>query len=223
MPRTIPGIWLLLAALLLGGCASRPPDPPQALPDPTLEMPQTTLNGAIYQAGHDIRLYEDRSARRVGDLLTIVLEEETDAAKDASMDLARESQLEFAAPLFGGEPLTYNGRPLSAAFDASQSFDGGGAASQSNELTGTITAIVTKVYPNGNLRVEGQKKLTLNRGDEYVTITGIVRPDDVSAGNTVSSTRVALSKISYTGTGALADSSSMGWLSRIFMSVFSPF
>lgn len=224
MPRTTFRIWLLALALaLLAGCASRPPELPPALPDPTLDMPEKVLNGAIYQAGRDIRLYEDRSARRVGDLITIVLEEETDATKDASMDLSRESQLEFAAPTFGGEALTFNDNPLSAGFDASQSFDGGGGASQSNELTGIITAIVTKVYPNGNLRVEGQKKLTINRGDEYVTITGIVRPDDVSASNTVSSTRVALSKISYTGTGALADSSSMGWLSRIFMSVFSPF
>ncbi len=217
-------VLLLATALaLLAGCASRPPEPPPALPDPHLEMPEQHVNGSIYQSAHDVRLFEDRTARPVGDIVTVVLEEQTDASKDANLGVSRNSQVDFGAPTFGGEPATWNGRPLSAGIDGEQSFDGGGAASQSNALSGTVTSIVTKVYPNGNLGIEGQKKLTLNRGDEYVTITGIVRPDDISADNTVSSTRVALGQISYTGTGALADSSSMGWLSRIFMSVFSPF
>lgn len=225
MPEAPLARALAMSAVLalIAGCANRPPEPPRPLPEPELDMPERVNNGSIYQAGQDVRLYEDRSARRVGDIVTIFLEEETDASKDANLGVGRSSEIDFAAPSVGGREPTINGRPLSLTANAEQSFDGGGAASQSNALSGTISAIVTRVYPNGNLGIEGQKKLTLNRGDEYVTITGVVRADDISATNTVSSSRVALAQISYTGTGELADSSTMGWLSRALISVFSPF
>jgi len=217
-------IALLLLGLLLAGCASRMPEgPPQALPEPDFEHPEVQPNGSIYQAGRDVRLFESRVARRVGDIITVELEESTDASKDASQSLARSSDVDFAAPTLLGEEITRNGMPVDFNIGAEQSFDGGGSADQSNALSGTLTAQVIRVQPNGNLVIQGQKKLTLNRGDEYVTITGTVRRDDLDVANRVSSTRVANARISYTGSGALADSSRMGWLSRLFMSVFSPF
>lgn len=222
MPRAV--IALLLLAIALGGCASRVPDePPEALPEPEFDEPERTANGSIYQAGRDTRLYESRIARRVGDIITVELEESTDASKDANQSLSRSSEFDLPAPTIMGREVTRNGTPVEFQGGAEQSFDGGGSAAQSNALSGTLTAQVVKVHPNGNLVIEGQKKLTLNRGDEYVTISGVVRRDDLDRDNRISSTRVANARISYTGTGALADSSSMGWLSRIFMSVFSPF
>jgi len=215
---------LTLLAAALGGCASAPRvEPPEALPQPELQAPARQVNGAIFQTGYDVRLYEDRTARRVGDIVTVVLEEETDARKAAETNLDKSFDMSMAAPTLLGHIPTYRGEPISVEVAAERDFEGGGDSSQSNELSGTLTATVVRVEPNGNLVIQGQKRLTLNRGDEYVTITGVVRPEDVGADNTVSSTRVASARISYTGTGALADSNTVGWLSRVFFSVLWPF
>ena len=216
-------VIVALAGLLLCGCATTPSQPPRALPEPVLEQPPKAVNGAIYQAGYDVRLYEDRTARRVGDIVTITLDEETNASKDANTQLGRQYSYALPTPTLMGKPLVYNGTPVSFDVNSDQDFKGGGSSSQSNALSGVITATVVRVKPNGNLVLQGQKKLTLNRGDEYVTLTGEVRPYDIGPDNTVPSTRVANARISYTGDGALADSSRAGWLSRLFMSVIWPF
>ncbi|MGD8429208.1 MAG: flagellar basal body L-ring protein FlgH [Ectothiorhodospiraceae bacterium] len=211
-------------ALLLGACANAPTrQPPQALPEPKLDSPPRTTNGAIYQAGYDMRLYEDRTARRVGDIVTVILEEETDASNDANTKMGKDYSYDLPTPTIAGRPVTFDGTDFSFGVDSQQDFEGGGSTSQSNALSGTLTATVVRRAPNGNLVIQGQKRLTLNQGDEYVTITGTVRPDDIGPNNTVSSTRVANAQISYTGSGALADSNTMGWLSRIFNSVLWPF
>lgn len=215
---------LLLLAGALGGCATAPRvEPPEALPQPALQAPPRETNGAIFQAGYDVRLYEDRTARRVGDIVTVVLEEETDASKEAETNIDKDSSLSMPVPTLLGQVPTYRGEPISFEVDTEREFEGSGDSSQSNELSGTLSATVIRVEPNGNLVIQGQKRLTLNQGDEYVTITGVVRPEDVGADNTVSSTRVASARISYTGTGALADSNAMGWLSRLFNSALWPF
>ena len=103
-----------------------------------------------------------------------------------------------------------------------QAFTGSGTAAQSNSLTGTISVTIVRVYPNGNLEVKGQRKLMYNSGTEYIRLAGVVRPDDISSSNTVSSTKVADAQISYTGTGDMNDSVTKGWLSRYFAYI-SPF
>lgn len=216
-------IAMLAALTLLGGCASfmePEPEPPQALPQPEFQSePRARINGSIYQSGRDVRLFEDRTARRIGDLITVILEEETEASKDATTSVNKGSSLGFGVPQIG----THTIPGLGATVSADRDFSGSGASDQSNELTGMLTAFVVDRMSNGNLVIQGQKKLTLNRGDEYVTITGVVRPDDIRTDNSVSSTRVANARISYTGRGELADSNAMGWLTRVFTSVIWPF
>jgi flagellar L-ring protein precursor FlgH len=95
-----------------------------------------------------------------------------------------------------------------------QSFAGAGAAAQSNSLTGYLTVMVTRVFDNGNMEIMGQKKLRLNNGDEYIRLTGLIRPEDVSATNLVASNRIADAEIVYVGAGEIADSGRQGWLSR---------
>ena len=97
-----------------------------------------------------------------------------------------------------------------------------GTAAQTNTLTGSMTVTVIRVYPNGNLEIKGQKKLILNDGSEYLRLSGIIRPEDISASNTISSSNIADAKITYTNAGVYATSTKPGWLSKIFREI-TPF
>ncbi len=220
--KKITGVILLSG--FLAACASAPnyEDPPK-LPEPVVQEIPREANGSIFQAGRDQRLFENRTAMRPGDLITILLEEETGASKQASTNVSKNSDVNIGAPSIFGRDITIGGNPLSAGSSASRDFNGGGGVDQQNALTGTLTAIVLEVHPSGVLVVQGQKKLTINHGDEYVTVTGLIRPDDVRPDNTVSSTRVANAQIAYTGSGSLADSNRMGWGQRILNSPIWPF
>jgi flagellar L-ring protein precursor FlgH len=103
-----------------------------------------------------------------------------------------------------------------------QSFKGKGNASQANALSGEVSVTVAAVYPNGNMLVRGQKLMTLNRGDESVEFSGLVRVADIGNDNRIASTRVADARIAYTGKGEIARASKQGWLQRFFSKV-SPF
>lgn len=212
---------LITASLLAAGCATQAPPP--VLVEPEIQMPVRQVNGAIYQHGLDVRLYEDRIARRVGDLVTVVFEESTSAQKDANTAVDKSTSIGLDTPTILGRPVTIGGTGVSISAEAEREFSGEASADQSNKLSGILTAQVVGVQPNGNMLIRGQKKLTLNQGDEYVTISGIIRRDDIRPNNTISSTRVANAQIAYTGRGALADANSMGWLARFFYSVIWPF
>jgi flagellar L-ring protein precursor FlgH len=106
--------------------------------------------------------------------------------------------------------------------DASK-FDGEGASKQSNSLTGYVTVTVARVLPNGNLFVKGEKWIGINQGREYVRLSGVIRPIDLAADNSISSHKVANVNVSYGGKGALADANAQGWLSRFFNSPWTPF
>lgn len=217
---------MLALALLagLGGCANLgEAPPPQPLPAPEIQPPPKALNGSIFQSGHDVRLYEDRITRRVGDLITVIFEEQTQATKEASTSISKDQEIGIGVPVVLGSELTIDGRPLSASASAGRQFQGSGEADQNNLFQGVLTSQVIAVQPNGNMVIQGQKKITLNRGDEYITVTGVIRREDVRADNTISSTRIANAQIAYTGSGAMADANTMGWLSRVFYSVIWPF
>jgi len=177
-------------------------------------------NGSIFQASMGYAgLFEGNRARRVGDPLTILLAERTVATKSASSKLDRDGGVSLTPPATG--PLSlFN--PTDIGMSGRSNWKGGGTADQSNALSGEISVTVAEVYPNGTMLVRGQKQVRLNRGDEFIQISGIVRPADVDANNRVVSTRVADAKINYTGTGDVARSSRQGWLSRFFQ-VVSPF
>ncbi|HEY1145949.1 MAG TPA: flagellar basal body L-ring protein FlgH, partial [Allosphingosinicella sp.] len=112
--------------------------------------------------------------------------------------------------------------PSDASMGGNSAFDGKGQATQSNALSGEISVTIAEVYPNGTMLVRGEKLVTLNRGDEYIRIAGIVRPEDITPDNRILSTRVADARITYSGTGEIARASRQGWLQRFF-SVVSPF
>lgn len=226
---------LLLMLSVLTGCQSTPQrDPEYAATRPVALPPAQNRNGAIYQVGHDIRLFEDNKARRVGDILTIVLSESTNASKSATTEIDKTSSTSVSNPTILGTTPQFNTPgilPLAShtnnnlAFDlqSDKSFAGDGSSTQSNALTGNIGVTIAEVLPNGNLVVRGEKVLTLNQGQEYVRIKGIVRPADISSSNTILSTQVADAVITYSGSGAVAESNIVPFLARFFISALFPF
>jgi flagellar L-ring protein precursor FlgH len=191
---------------------------------PSQPSSQQQYNGAIYQSGYDITLFEDIKAKRIGDILTVVLVEKTDAKKSATTSTKRDTDVSLPDPtLFGGR-LSVNGRPiLQNTLSSNNQFDGNGDSSQSNELDGNITVSVVDVLPNGNLLVQGEKWISINQGEEYIRLKGIIRPVDIRPDNTVLSTQVGNPLIAYGGTGSLANSNRKGWFAEFFTSVLWPF
>ena len=219
---------LLLAALSasLSACGmmqtkDHKPDPvvPRVLPPPT---PRT--DGAIYQAGQEMALFADLKARRVGDVLTIILNESTNASKSATTATQKTTAVADTGPALFGKSITTKGVPiLDTTLSGSDAFAGQGTSTQGNSFVGSLTVTVTQVESNGNLLVEGDKSLKLNQGDEFIHISGVIRPADIATNNTVTSDKLADAHISYSGKGVINDSNRMGWLTRFFNSVFSPF
>jgi flagellar L-ring protein FlgH len=237
MKRLLTLLPLLLILLgLLSGCQSTGPkrDAAYAPMRPIAPPPMPTGNGSIYQSGYEMIWFEDIIARRVGDMLTVTLVESTQANKSATTATAKSTEMSMANPtIFGSTPqfntpgiiplASNKNNTLDLELSSSGSFSGDGSSTQSNALSGNITVTVVEVLPNRNLYVRGEKRIGINQGYEYVRLAGIVRPQDITPQNTVESTRIADPTISYVGEGALADANSMGWLTRFFNSVLSPF
>lgn len=212
------------SALALSACVTPPPDPDFSATWPEPTPSATTANGAIYQAGHDIALFENSVARRVGDTLTIRLNESTAASKSSSTTTSKKTSAEIGGVTIAGQPITHNGVDLmTAGIDNESKFDGQGDSSQSNRLQGSITVTVAERLSNGNLLVRGQKWIAINQGKEYVRVQGIVRPIDIDPDNSISSLKVADAMIGYGAHGALADVNTPGLLSRFFSFGWLPF
>ncbi|MGA0586392.1 flagellar basal body L-ring protein FlgH [Dyella sp. KRB-257] len=214
------------AALALAGCASMGAgrdDSQWAATAPVLPEAAPVANGAIYHDAGNMELFADPRAHRVGDILTIVLQESTQASKKATTSTSKKDKTAIDAPTLLGQAATLNGLPASIGLNGNRGFAGDGSSSQSNQLSGQITVTVAQRLSNGNLVVRGEKWLTINQGQEMVRISGIVRPQDINPDNSVSSSRVADARIAYTGRGSLADANTQGWLSRFFNSKWMPF
>jgi flagellar L-ring protein precursor FlgH len=216
---------LLLMPVLLAACTPLPQRDPAFAPVAPADLrPPVQSSGSIYQSGYDMRLFEDYKAVRVGDILTIKLQEQTQAKKADDLNAKKSNNIKVSAPmLMGVSPATILGQDVQTEISSEKDFNGEGQANQSNSLKGNISVTVVEVLPNGNLRVRGEKRVTLNQGDEYIRLSGIVRPVDIDTSNTISSDKVADATLMYTGNGAMADASKMGWLSRILFSPWFPF
>ena len=217
---------LAIASLLAGGCATLQEDGGRdfepSWPDDA-ERPKA-LPGAIFAQGTDVTLWNNVTARNVGDTLTIRLAESTEAEKSSTTTASKSSSAELTGPTVAGRPVTVNGVPvLEMGMDNKTDFAGNGAATQSNKLDGFITVTVFKRLSNGNLMVRGQKWVGINSGREFVRMQGIVRPSDIAPDNSVLSWRVADAYISYGGQGTVANASKPGWLFRFFNSPKTPF
>lgn len=217
-------VWLSgLVVLLLNGCAQLPrssvvgEQEQMVIPEPPAPMP----NGAIFQAQRGYQpLFEDRRPRMVGEILTIVLDEQVSASKTSAANANRGGSASLGLSELPDALATL----AEYGFDVSgdSDFSGGGGAEANNSFTGTITVSVLEVMNNGNLRVRGEKQIAINQGVEFIRFSGVVNPRTITGQNTVASTQVADARIEYVGEGYINEAQHMGWLQRFFLNV-SPF
>lgn len=209
---------ILLAACLF--CASRASPQAEYRPVAPPAPPPAAANGSIFQAANGYSpLTSGQRAGAVGDVLTIVLVERTQGTSSNTATTSRDGSIGLTPPVTG--PLSLFA-PTDASASGSNAFDGRGQTGASNSLTGEITVTVAEVFPNGTMRVRGEKQLRINRGHEFIRLQGLVRFADVGPDNRVASTRVADAQIEYLGRGEVARASRQGWLQRFF-TILSPF
>ncbi|MEM6639222.1 MAG: flagellar basal body L-ring protein FlgH [Pseudomonadota bacterium] len=224
LSRLLAGV---VGSLVLVACGSAPvmPEPePRRYLEVTPAIPTASSNGSLFQPGAVSPLFSDLRAGRVGDILTVTLDEQTNATKSSSTSTSKSNNIDSATATIFGIPVTSGGNPIfNTSVDTSATFEGEGGASQSNTLQGSVAVQVIERLPNGNLVIEGEKRLTLNQGQEIVRVSGIVRPIDIEPGNMISSQKIANAQIHYGGRGALADANRMNWLARFFHSPWMPF
>ncbi len=211
---------VITATLLLSGCSmlprQQPADEEPAVPEFTA-LPRGS-SGGVFTTVRPWALVADVRAFRPGDVLTVVLLETTQARKSADTNINKSSSVDIPNFTIGNSSIDAN-----TSISADRGFKGGAISTQQNALQGALTVIVQEVLPNGLLRVHGQKNLNLNQGEEFLRVSGFVRPEDIDAENRISSQRVANARIAYTGRGSLADSNQAGWLTRFFNSPWMPF
>jgi len=224
---SITYLLLLIAFALLSGCSTSPvpkANPLYAGVRPAMTQALPIETGSIYKAGYDITLFESITARNVGDILTVVLSEKTNASLKAKTKTTKDSEIDVALTKLMGQSLTFRGVPvLDTELTFDREFEGKGDTSQSNSLTGSVTVTITEVLANGNFVVQGEKLLTLNQGVEHIRVSGIIRQEDISPANTIASSKIANSKIIYGGEGTIAESNTKGWLQRLIDGPYWPF
>ena len=228
MKRMARLIYSIVLVSLAAGCAQTrivvQPDPQYAPVDLNAIKFKPLENGSIFQSGRSVRLFEDNKAFRIGDVLSVTLMEATNASKSAETNTDKDDEIDISASaIFGSTGPTINGNlALTNQIETERAFSGGGDSAQSNSLRGEIAVTVVDVLPSGNLLVRGEKIIGLNQGSEFIRISGIVRPQDVSTDNIVVSSKIANSRIYYGGGGVIAESNTRGWLSRFFDSPVFP-
>lgn len=216
------------ALAVVSGCALVPPEPIVTGPltaAPPPRLPPPVPNGSIYQptAYGDYPLFEDRRPRNVGDIVTIIIQEKTNAAKNVDTATNRTSSASLGMDVM---PAAILPNSLNSKQDMNASggnkMEGKGSSSAANTFSGTITTTVVGVLPNGNLQIAGQKQIAINRGSEYVRFSGVVDPRSITGSNTVLSTQVADARMEYRSKGTMDEVQTMGWLQRFFLNI-SPF
>ncbi len=219
--RTAIGCACIAAALLLEGCSS-PPTVSSKIALTPLPPPKTV--GSLWQEENGrAYLYEDLRAMRIGDILTVKIVESHKGSKSADTAAQRDSTVKNSLI---GSAMGYIGIPgirfsdetrrgMGIDASASSKFGGKGATNREGTLTGTISVIVTEVLPNGDLRIEGRREVSVNSEKQLMNIGGVVRRVDVDTKNTVLSSAIADARIEYSGLGVLDDVQRPGWFVRI--------
>ena len=211
------------AVMLLAGCQvlNAPPKVDVAEPTQAVAVAQpapVVNNGSLFQPTQYRPLFEDHRARLVGDTLTVQIVEKVSASQKSTSSIDKSGELSAgvtALPLVN--PNSF-GR-ASAAGTSSNTFSGKGSTENSNNFSGTITATVTGVLPNGHLLIAGEKQIGVNHNVDVLRFSGQVDPRAIQPGNSVPSAQIANVRIEHRGRGAQAEAQGIGWLARFFLNV----
>ena len=210
---------MLVLSLLLSGCSLLQPPPPAQVRVALPVEPPVATPGSLWNSNSD-GMVADFKARRRGDILTVAISEAASASKQATTDTSRDSSASAGlANIFG---LEKNISKINAGIDPTKlvgtnytnAFKGSGATTRKEDLVASLSVRVVEVLANGNLRISGGKTVTVNREDQFINLTGEVRPADISAANVVDSKHILDANISYTGNGIISDKQGQGWLAR---------
>ena len=201
--------------MLLTGCAAPVLVPPALPPD---VPPPPKHDGTIYQQGYSMRLYQDKIAQGVGDILTVRLEESTRGEYRAKTKTDKKASLNFPIPTVFGQKV----QALEVQTDTAQVFDGKGDSDQSDRLIGTLSVTVVQRLSNGNLVVQGESWVTINQGRQLMNLRGIVRQEDIEPNNVISSQRIANAQITYAAAGQAGYATSGGLATKLF-NRFAPY
>lgn len=223
-------IVTVLISSLFCGCAMRTKNvatepsipPPIVQSERTIDPPPAPSKGSLWigENGRNM-LFTDNKARYVNDIITIVIEESSSGQNKASTTTSRDTSTSSGiSALLGLDTSLINknanlGGKIAVGGSSANSLKGVGDTSRGGRLSARVTARVVRVLDNGNLFIEGRRQLTLNEEDQYIVITGIVRPEDITADNLVMSYHIADARIVYTGTGVINDKQRPGWLTRV--------
>ena len=193
-------------------------------PDYTNIETKTSLEGTIYEGSGGL-FASDRRANNLGDIITITLDETITANNNGSGTLNKSQDFTFDLPeaIFGPSSiigkLFFPGGVKEANLTSTTSAENMTSTATTNSnfnLDGTVSVTVVRVFPNGNLEIKGSRKVSFKSGSEYVSIAGVIRPEDISSSNTVSSLKIADAQISVSGDGSVTNVSTKGWLGRFF-------
>ena len=222
--------WMVVGILVLSGCASRSKNMPDLNEPKKVEQPQVPEypsprmeTGSLWSEAQGVALFQDRRASKVGDIVTVRIVEDPEAELNANTKTSRSSSIEGKLEFLGymkalaekNSRLAQNPGvdPLFKS-ELTSGFDGKGTSNRDGHVAAYVPAMVMKVLPNGHLVINGKREIRVNHETQYITLSGIVRPDDIGPTNEVSSTFMADAKIVYSGTGPLADKQKPGWLGR---------
>jgi flagellar L-ring protein precursor FlgH len=223
--------WMVVGILVLSGCASRSKNMSDLKEPQKVQQPQAPEyaspkmeEGSLWSEAQGVALFQDRRASKVGDIVTVRIVEDPEAALNANTKTSRTSSVDGKLEFLGylkaladkNSRLAQNpGVDSLFKSELTSGFDGKGTSNRDGHVAAYVPAMVMKILPNGHLVINGRREIRVNHETQYISLSGIVRPDDIGPTNEVSSTFMADAKIVYSGTGPLADKQKPGWLGGV--------
>lgn len=214
----------IILSLVLAGCAGMMPEDKTLMSSGAPDMPSPEphrLEGAIYAQNMPVKIFSDCRARSIGDIVTVNIVETSNASKKATTKTGRTTSVAGGISALLGYEGAIEDRNSRFSADSmieggiASDFDGSGTTTRNETVTASISCRVASVLPNGNLAIRGSREIRVNNETQYMILTGVIRPEDIAADNSIISSYVADARITYTGRGVLSEKQSPGWLARI--------